>query len=217
MNPALAPIRAEMGFWLILIAGLAACVGFETDWGRQTEWPLRPTAEAPPILAKPALTEPFRLPGSDQFPDISLRPLFIITRSPVPPAPSADSKTSMKKDQFVLVGTTIVTEGRFAFLLEKAGNRSRVVAEGKEINGIMVREVSADRVVLSQNADTEVLLLKTNKLPAGTLTPIPATLPVGPPPTAVRRVELPPAVRPGATQPMPTPSPPRPSSVIGPR
>jgi hypothetical protein len=65
-----------------------------------------------------------------------------------------------------------VPEGKFAFLIEKAGNRARVVSEGKEINGITVKEVSASQVVLSQYDDTEVLTLKTAKGPAMNAAPM---------------------------------------------
>lgn len=168
MSTALTPIRVETGFWLILWAGLAAGIGIETDWGRQLQWPVAELAQAPPDVARPVLTEPFRLPEPDRHLTIATRPIFVVTRLPAPPAPLADaSRPSMKKDQFVLMGTTIVPEGKFAFLLEKAGNKSRVVAEGKEINGIMVKDVKADRVVLSQGGDTEVLVLKTIKPPPG--------------------------------------------------
>ena len=214
MSLALTPIRVEASFWLIITVGLAACVGLETNWGRQTQWPVAQLAEAPPTFAKPVLAEPFQLGGPDEFLTISLRPLFIVTRSPTPLPPLADSlKSGMKKDQFVLMGTTIVAEGKFAFLHEKAGSRSRVVAQGKEINGLMVREVTADRVVLSQNDDTEVLLLKTNRQPAGAPPPFAVAPRVEPSPIAAPRVGLPPASVPAATQPQQPP----PAATIGPR
>ena len=108
----------------------------------------------------------------------------------------------MKKDQFILRGTTVVAEGKFAFLLEKAGNRSHVVAEGKEINGIMVKEVTTERVVLGQYDETEVLVLKSIK----------------PPP----RAPAPPAVAPGVAAPPAGPRPfgaPQPQAppIFGPR
>ena len=94
--------------------------------------------------------------------------MFIVTRRPTPIAPPpAPPKPIMKKDQFILMGTTIAGESKIAFLLEKAGNKSRVVAQGKEINDITVTEVTADRIVLSQFGDTEVLVLRTNKPPPG--------------------------------------------------
>ena len=170
MNAALTPFRVEAALWLILWLGLAAGIGLETDWGRHMQSPVTEIAETPPEFPKLVLAEPFRLAPPDQFLDVTLRPLFIVTRRPAPIALTTDSpKPGMKKDQFILMGTTVVAEGKFAFLREKAGNKSRVVAEGKEINGIMVREVTTERVVLSQYDDTEVLVLRTPPpgVPAG--------------------------------------------------
>jgi hypothetical protein len=216
MTWSLTPSRAEAGFWLILTAGLAAGVGLETDWGRQPELPLPKTAGTPPVFAKPVLAEPFQLGGPDQFPDITSRPLFIITRLPAPVAPTADSKPSMKKDQFILLGTTIVGADKFAFLLEKAGNRSRVVGVGKEINGITVKEVAADRVVLSQHDDTEVLLLKMNKPAPGAITPIAPPIPAPRPAMApaVTPPQPPPPAQPQAPRQPPTPAA---GPMVGPR
>ena len=164
MSALLTPIRVEAGFWLILWIALAAGVGIETDWGRVTRWPVKDAVETAADFAKPVLAEPFRLPPSDQFLGVTTRPVFIVTRRPAPVAPPPEPpKPSMQKGQFLLMGTTLVPEGKFAFLLEKAGNKNRVVAEGKEINGIMVKEVTAERVVLSQHGDTEVLMLMMNK------------------------------------------------------
>jgi hypothetical protein len=168
MSAALTPIRVETAFWLILWVSLGAGIGLETKWGRQMQWPVAKIAETRPDFSKPALAEPFRLPPPDQFSQMTARPIFIVTRRPTPSAPPPEPpKPIMKKDQFILMGITIAGESKIAFLLEKAGNKSRVVAQGKEINGITVREVTADRIVLSQFEDTEVLVLKTNKLPPG--------------------------------------------------
>lgn len=205
MSAALTPIRVEAGFWLILWLGLAAGIGLETDWGRQMSSPMTQIAETPPAFPKPVLAEPFRLPPPDQFLDVTVRPIFVATRRPAPTAPPPEPpKPGMKKDQFILMGTTIVAEGKFAFLLEKAGNKSRVVVEGKEINGIIVREVTTERVVLSQYDDTEVLVLKSIK----------------PPPGAPARPTVAPGVAPPPAGPRPfpfgTPQPQAPA-IIGPR
>jgi hypothetical protein len=161
---ALTPIRVEAGFWLILLLGLVAGIGFETDWGRQLEWPMTEITEAAPDFAKPELVEPFRLAPPDQFLEVTTRPIFIVTRRPAPPAPAVEAaRPSMQKGQFVLVGTSIVGATKIAFLLEKAGNKNRVVSEGKEINGIKVEEIVADRIVLSQFGDKEVLVMRSSR------------------------------------------------------
>jgi len=203
VSAALTPNRAEAGFLLILWLGLGAGIGFETDWGREMQSPVTEIAEIPPEFPKPVLAEPFRLPDPDQLLEVTVRPLFIVTRRPAPSAPPTDSlKPSMKKDQFILMGTTMVPEGRFAFLLEKAGNRHRVVALGKEINGITLREVAADRVLLVQDDEWELLELRTKKPPAAApvATPPPAAVPfAAPPPAAAPSATPPPARAPGAT------------------
>jgi hypothetical protein len=199
MSVELSPIRVEIAFWVILCLGLATGIGLETDWGRKTRWPVPEDASAVPKFTGPVLAETFHLPSPDEFRDITQRPAFIVTRRPAPAAPPPEPpKPSMQKGQFVLMGTTVVADGKFAFLLEKAGNKSRVVAEGKEINGIMVKEVTAERVVLSQYDDTEVLTLRTNKLPPGAVA-VPVQ-PQHPTPAA------PPAI-PGNVVPAPPPAP----------
>jgi hypothetical protein len=168
VNAALTPFRVEAALWLILWLGLATGIGLVTDWGRQMRLPMTEIDQTPPEFRRPVLAEPFSLSPPDQFLDITMRPLFIVTRRPAPtPPPPEPPKPGMVKGQFILMGTTVVGKDKFAFMLEKAGNKSRVVAEGKEINGIMVKEVTTERVVLSQYDDTEVLVLRTNKPPPG--------------------------------------------------
>lgn len=179
MSSPLTPLRVETGLWLLLCGGLAAGIGIETDWGRQ----LHPAAVAQPEahsnFVKPLLAEPFHLAPPDTFLETAMRPLFIVSRRPAPPPPPPEPpKPAMQKDQFRLTGITIVPGGNFAFLVEKSGNRNRVVSAGKEINGIMVKEVSANQVVLTQFDDTEILTLKTAR---GPLTTAPAAPPVPPP------------------------------------
>lgn len=187
MRAGLTPIQVESGFWLILWLGLASGIGLETDWGRQVRSPVTKIAGTPAEFPKPVLAEPFRLLPPDQFLDITVRPIFVATRRPPPIVPPPEPpKPGMIKGQFILMGTTIVGEGKFAFLLEKAGNRNRVVAEGKEINGIIVREITKEQVVLSQYDDTEVLMLKSIK-PRPIAPAPPAVAPGGaPPPSGLR-------------------------------
>lgn len=167
MSGLLTPFRVEAGFWLLLCGGLAAGIGHETDWGRRWQWPLASASVPAAEFTEPVLAPPFQLPPPDTYLETTLRPIFVVTRrpAPMPPAPEPP-KPAMKKDQFVLTGTTIVPEGKFAFLLEKAGNKVRVVSEGKEVNGILVKQIDAAHVVLTQHDDEEVLMLKPTKPPA---------------------------------------------------
>lgn len=211
MRTVLTPHRTEVGFWLLLWVGLAVGIGLETDWGRQLEKQL-PIIVAPPAdFSPPRLTEPFRLPPPDHFLGITERPIFVATRRPPPiPLPAEPPKPSMKKGQFALLGTMIVPDGKFAILLEKSGNKSRTVPEGKEINGITVKSVTPDRVVLSQNDDTEVLVLKTAVAPKAATAPVPASSPAATPGTRPitgrRQPALPPVGAAGEAPPSISPS-----------
>lgn len=178
MSGLLTPFRVEAGFWLLLCGGLTAGIGHETDWGRRWQWPLASSSAAAAEFTKPVLAPPFHLPPADTYLETTLRPIFVVTRRPAPmPPPPEPPKPAMRKDQFVLTGTTIVPEGKFAFLLEKAGNKVRVVSEGKEINGILVKQIDAAHVVLTQHDDEEVLVLKPAKPPAQPPAPAAAAAP----------------------------------------
>lgn len=179
MSREFTPAGVETAFWLLLCGGLATGIGLETDWGQRWQYPLPAGDAAAAAFTKPALAQDFSLPAADSFLETAMRPIFVSTRRPSPPGQSPEaSKTMMKRDQFTLSGITVTPEGKFAFLIEKAGNKSRVVSEGKEINGIKVKEITADRVVLSQHDETEVLLLRTTKaqpvVSPGTNVPAPA-------------------------------------------
>lgn len=168
----LSPTRAELLLWLAICGGLAIVIGQETDWGTRWQSTIPTHRREPASFSKPTLSEPFKLPPADEYLETSMRPLFVATRRPTPQLPPPEApKPAMKRDQFSLTGITMLPEGKFAFLIEKTGNKSRVVSEGKEINGILVKEISNDRVVLTQYEETEVLLLKTAKGPAATIVP----------------------------------------------
>lgn len=161
MSRIMSPRRVEAMMWILLLSGLATGIGFETDWGRRLVWPIElPDSQSTPF-AKPTLVEPFSMPAADTFLEIAMRPLFVFTRRPSPVIPVDATTPIMKKDQFFLTGTTLVMEGKFAHLLEKAGNKSHVIAEGKEINGILIKEVRLGSVVLAQGDETEVIVLLT--------------------------------------------------------
>jgi len=160
----LTPFRVEAGFWLLLCGSLTIGVGHESDWGHRMTWPLPDFSVASSAFTPPALAEPFHLSSPDSYPETTLRPMLIATRRPAPVLSSPNS--GMKKGQFVLTGTTLLPEGRFAFLLEKVDNKVRVISEGKEINGILVKRVGDNRIVLTQHDDEELLELKPTKPPA---------------------------------------------------
>jgi hypothetical protein len=165
MSSLFTPNRVETAFWLTICGGLLVGVGLETNWGRQLG--AAPYSDTHPQgnFDKPVLAEPYHLPTPDTMLETATRPLFVVTRRPAPTVEVAPQST-MNKGQFTLTGVSIVPQGKFAFLLERASKRNLVVAEGKEINGITIKEVQPDQVILVQNADSEVLLLTVAKGPA---------------------------------------------------
>lgn len=172
MNGILSPSRVEAVLWIVLVVGLATGIGIETDWGKSWHWPIAEVTPAQDNFPEPVLPPKFTLSPPDIYLETTLRPIFVATRRPAPAAPPPEPpRPTMKRDQFTLTGITVLPDGKFAFLTEKTGNKSRVVAEGKEINGITVKEIRNDRVVLGQYDETEVLMLKTAKGPAATAQP----------------------------------------------
>lgn len=160
MSQLLTPFRVEIGVWVAVFIGLLFGIGVETNWGQQFEYAL-PSDATQSAFTTPDLTTPYRLPAQDTLMETSIRPVFVPTRRPAPtPPPTQPPKPHMKRDQFVLTGTTMTAEGKFAHLIEKASNKSHVVTEGKEVNGILVKTVLPEQAVLSQYDDIETLILR---------------------------------------------------------
>lgn len=200
----------EPVFWILVLGGLLAGIGVETDWGRRLSRPLPPPDMSPVTFQAPALSSSFALNAADTFLETGMRPLFVITRRPAPRMPETMRET-MKKGQFILTGTTIVDSMKFAHLVEKAGGKARTVAEGREINGLLVQEVTATRIVLAKDNETETVPLTSAKAPPAPAKPEPApsNKPDVPKPVAPRAQMPPlapgapgkPAVAPAATTP----------------
>lgn len=159
------PARAELAAWLVLFGALLVGIGIESDWGRRWVWPVELATVTPAPFDNPRLSAPFALSAPDAFLETALRPLFVSTRRPAPIPPPQEKRQSMKKGQFILTGTTIVGEAKFAHLVERANNKSHVVAEGGKINGLLIKEVGSDRVVLSLDEETESIVLQVAKTP----------------------------------------------------
>ncbi len=185
--------RMEAALWLLLLGGLLTGIGYVTDWGQRWIWPLAQKETSPAPFDSPRLTTPFTLLPPDAFIEIALRPLLIPTRRPAPPLPDTPRQT-MKKGQFILTGTTIVGEVKFAHLIEKTGAKARVVAEGKEINGLIVKRVDPTRVTLTQNDETEIVVLQPVKSPVGTSSNMQNPPPSAPPTVAAPVAPAPQAV-----------------------
>jgi len=111
------------------------------------------------------------------YPETGARPLFSPGRRP---APVLTASAAITRGQYVLQGVTIVGELRIALLKEKTGGRVFRVEKGRELNGITLAEVEADRVTLRSGSDSEVIPLNVQKGAAGSGAPTGAPAASGP-------------------------------------
>lgn len=183
-------LQSSMRGWLIWFAPLVVLVlliMWQTDWGRA--FLREPPAEAG-IVAKPLtvalLPEYQPLTAPDANRDAVERSLFNPTRRPAPAAVAEGAKPRLQRGQFALSGTLVVDGKATAFLRETAGGKSRRVAQGETVNGMIVSEISTDRVRLTIGEESEELTLKLAVGPKTTIQPqVPvAAAPAGRPVTA---------------------------------
>jgi hypothetical protein len=159
--------------WLVPFAAVAAVLGWETHWGRALDPAPPPTVPGAPAPVRVALLPEYTLPGDAEARRETVdRTLFNPTRRPAPPAPPpAAAAAKMQRGQFALTGTTLVDGKATAFLREVNGGKARRVQKGETINGILVEDVAADHVRLSQNGESEELVLKIAAGPRTTIQP----------------------------------------------
>jgi len=167
--------------WLVPFAVVALLLGWETDWGEELKRVphLDGAVRAQPVQV--ALMPEFKVDaGPDARRETVERTLFNPTRRPAPPAPPpAAAATAMARGTFTLTGTTVVDGKATAFLREVNGGKVRRVQKGETVNGMLVEDVKADRVRLTQGGDAEEV---TMRVAAGPRTTIQPAQPV--PPTA---------------------------------
>lgn len=144
------------GFWLAACIAPAIGIALQVDWGRQWTRPM-PDFGAASTTYVPVLATPFELPALENFPETRQRPIFSPARRSAEPSSPAQAGTL--KDRFLLTGTTRTPEGRFAFLVDRADNKTLVVAEGRELHGFRVVRIGDRRIVLTRNGTTEVVEL----------------------------------------------------------
>jgi hypothetical protein len=173
-------------WWLLPLAGLAAVIGWETDWGRAVE-KHPPAAEA--IAPKPVVTS--LLPeftiagGASARTEMVERTLFNPTRRPAPSAVQDAAAMRLKPGQFALTGTMVVEGKSTAYLREVASNKSQRVRAGEKVNGMLVAEIRPDRVKLTLGDESEELVLKVVTNPRPTAPPAAVAQAVPPPAGAV--------------------------------
>ncbi|MEO5766633.1 MAG: hypothetical protein ABIR52_15140 [Casimicrobiaceae bacterium] len=164
--------------WALPFAAVAVLIGWETDWGRALTRVPALDGNVVPQPLKLALLPDYKVDGGvDGNRETVERTLFNPTRRPAPPTVVAAVKQAMPKGQFVLTGTTVVDQKATAFLREVSGGRSRRVQQGETVNGMLVAEIRADKVKLTQNDDSEELTLKVAAGPRSTVQPVVAPVP----------------------------------------
>lgn len=149
--------------WGLVNTGLFVQLGQQAQWGLQPGLPVPVVAEQTPGKIEVETLPDYRLPAlKKNFKETLARPLFVSSRREAPPIPPPPPppKPTMKRGQFVLLGTVLLDGGNMAILKEVAGTRVRQISEGGVINGIKLEHVQPDRVVLSQYEETEELRLK---------------------------------------------------------
>jgi hypothetical protein len=166
--------------WLVPFVVLAAVIGWEADWGRK--WRHVPATDAavvpqPVVVAVLPEYTPAAAPTAQR--DMVERALFNPTRRPAPVAAPEAAKRRIQPGQFTLTGTMIIDGKSTAFLRENAGGKARRVAQGEEVNGMLVAEVKPDRVRLTLGEDSEELVLRVAAGPKTTTQPVVAAPPAG--------------------------------------
>jgi hypothetical protein len=160
MNGLNARVRSWL-VWLLPFFALALVIGWEADWGRKWRHvPVTDVAVVPQPVAIAVLPEYRPTATLATQRDMVERSLFNPTRRPAPVALADAAKKRLQPGQFLLTGTLIVDGKATAFLKEGAGGKSRRVAQGEQINGMLVAEVKPDRVKLTLGEESEDLVLK---------------------------------------------------------
>ncbi len=159
--------------WALPFVVIGLLIGWETDWGQGLKRVPGLDHDIVPRAVALAVLPEYKVDGGvDGNRETVERTLFNPTRRPAPPSIVAATKASMPKGQFVLTGTTVVDQKATAFLREVTGGKSRRVQQGETVNGMLVAEVRADRVKLTQNDDVEELTLRVAAGPKTTVQPV---------------------------------------------
>ena len=147
----------------ILAAGLlAACAVLgSTIYGELTAPPILPAAASLPAPAEGAAAPTnasFAMPPLEAYAEVTARPLFFPTRRPAPVQAATVDRVDARS--LVLVGVILAESGKAALIARANLPGARRVAIGDEIEGWVLAEIDADRVVLRSGTTEAVLSLK---------------------------------------------------------
>ncbi|MCR4297874.1 MAG: hypothetical protein NUV75_03835 [Gallionella sp.] len=161
----MADTRLNRGAWMAIGWGsayliLAGVIGLELDWGRHIHPPLPAPKPIPAARVDYPVQPEFTLPTLEQgFAETTARPMFTPVRRP-PPPPSVQAKSTMQKGQFALLGALITRDKSIAMLRDISSGKAIRVEQGKEIRGMTVTRIDPEKVILTQDGETEELVLK---------------------------------------------------------
>ena len=149
----------------VLAVALAVLLVLEVNEASRPQIPTEASKPAAPPDAKllPAAT---RLAAEQAYPETVTRPLFIPTRRPAPPVPTAAAAPQFVRGQFQLLGVIMAGNTKIAMLREKSTGKIHRVAQGGDVNGVKVATIERDTVTLSQSGETESVPMQVQKLAA---------------------------------------------------
>ncbi|MBB1072966.1 hypothetical protein HUU62_00860 [Rhodoferax sp. 4810] len=172
--------------WLLTLVILALSAILYQQWWHWTP----PTAPPPPPAAAstappaPALTAP-PPPSQESYSVVIERPLFLPDRRPPPPS----SKTTAGEpeatvvpvdvavlDSFDLSAILIIGATHSAWIRKTRGPEVVRVRHGELLEGWMVKEITADSVLLEQQGQTKRLVLRDYDKPPPLIPPTPRTV-----------------------------------------
>ncbi|HEV8502744.1 MAG TPA: hypothetical protein VGR63_14295 [Casimicrobiaceae bacterium] len=162
--------------WLVPIVLAAVALAAELDWGSAAHRAPPPETPVAPAPVSVGLLPDYSIAGGPAaLAATSEHTLFNPTRQPAPPAIAtaggASGPSQMRRNQFVLTGTAIYGSTAVAYLKETAGGKSHVVMKGDKINGMLIADVSASGVRITQGGESEDLPLKVAAGPRTTVQP----------------------------------------------
>ena len=168
--------------WLVPIVLAAIALAAELEWGSAAHRAPPPETPVAPAPVSVGLLPDYSIAGGPAaLAATSEHTLFNPTRQPAPPAIAtaggASGPTQMRRNQFVLTGTAIYGSTAVAYLKETAGGKSHVVMKGDKINGMLIADVSASGVRITQGGESEDLPLKVAAGPRTTVQPANPTKP----------------------------------------
>lgn len=125
-----------------------------------------PTDSAPEAVTNaPPSPSDFRGPGPlEQYDEIIRRPVFVATRRPAAAPDLSPGHTGEIRllDMYPVVGVVIAGEQRLVLIRKAAGDTVSRIAQGAELDGWTLTEVSRERLVLEKAGNRKEVSLQNN-------------------------------------------------------